>query len=213
MTMVRPLAPMTAAPVSLGFTEGLFPAGAHVCQIFADDIERDRALGLFLQEGLRAGERCACYSDHVTADKLAQQLASSGIAWDSVQSAVTISSAANAYFTDGRFQPDGLLQALADFHRNAVTNGFPAARVIGEMTNEIEHVSDGSRLLEYESRVTTLLRDHPMTVVCQYDARSFDGASIMDVLRIHPLVVMRGAVVQNPFYLSPEEFLSSEGNA
>jgi hypothetical protein len=200
---------MTAAPISLGFSDGLCPVGVHVCQVFSDDIERDRALGLFLQEGLRTGERCACYSDHVSAEKLAQQLASAGIAWDRVQSAVTIAKAAKIYLEGGQFQPDRVLQELAAFHQSAVANGFPAARVIGEVPNNIEHESDGLRLLEYESRVTLLLREHPMSVVCQYDARSFDGASIMDVLRVHPLVVVRGTIVQNPFYLSPEEFLKT----
>ena len=32
---------------------------------------------------------------------------------------------------------------------------------------------------------------------------------IMDVLKVHPLMVVRGAVVRNPFFVPPEEFLRS----
>lgn len=61
---------------------------------------------------------------------------------------------------------------------------------------------------EYEARVSLLLRDHPVTAVCQYDARAFDGAVIMDVLKVHPLMVIRGAVVHNPFFVRPEDYLA-----
>ena len=86
--------------------------------------------------------------------------------------------------------------------------GFNGGRVIGEMTPEVQQVPGGERLLEYESRVSLLLRTHPVTSVCQYDARTFDGATIMDILKVHPLMVVRGSVVRNPFFIPPEEFLA-----
>ena len=97
---------------------------------------------------------------------------------------------------------------MAQYHTDSVANGFPAARVIGEMTSEVQHVPGGSRLLEYESRVSLLLKEHPVTAVCQYDARAFDGATIMQVLKVHPLMIIRGTVLHNPFYTPPEEYLA-----
>ncbi|MCP4397321.1 MAG: hypothetical protein GY801_08495 [bacterium] len=83
----------------------------------------------------------------------------------------------------------------------------PASRIIGEMPPEVQDVPGGDRLLEYESRVSILLREHPFTVICQYDANVFDGATIMDVLKVHPQTIVNGAVVQNPFFIQPEEYL------
>lgn len=48
-----------------------------------------------------------------------------------------------------------------------------------------------------------------MAIMCQYNARAFDGATLMDVLKAHALMVVRGSVVHNPFYLPPEEILAS----
>lgn len=90
------------------------------------------------------------------------------------------------------------------FHKDSVTNGFPASRVIGKMSAEIQHIPGGSRLLEYESRVSLLLKDHPVTAVCQYDANAFDGATLMKILKVHPMMVIRGAVVRNPCYIQPD---------
>ena len=62
--------------------------------------------------------------------------------------------------------------------------------------------------MEYESRVSMLLKEVPITAVCQYDANTFDGATIMEVLKVHPMMVIRGTVVHNPYYVPPEEFLA-----
>jgi len=30
----------------------------------------------------------------------------------------------------------------------------------------------------------------------------------MEILKVHPLMVIRGSVVHNPFFINPEEFLA-----
>jgi hypothetical protein len=48
-----------------------------------------------------------------------------------------------------------------------------------------------------------------MTTMCQYDARVFDGAVLLDVLKVHPAMVVRGNVIHNPFFIPPDEYLAS----
>jgi hypothetical protein len=54
-----------------------------------------------------------------------------------------------------------------------------------------------------------LLRDHPVTAVCQYDANSFGGATIMEVLKVHPKMIINGSVINNPFFVEPEDYLAA----
>lgn len=199
---------MSPTCVSLGFVEGRFPAGVHVCQVFLSDAERDQTLREYTAAGLRAGERCACFSDHTGEAGLAKELLISGMLdRDASPAELLVAGTAAAYFAEGRFEPEKMLSQIDAFHEGARAAGYPGARIIGEMTAEIENVPGGSRLLEYEARVSILLRDRPVTTMCQYDARTFEGASIMDILRVHPFVVVRGAVVENPFFAEPEQFL------
>ena len=198
-----------SATVSLGFTAERFPVGVHICQIFSDDDERQDALLQFVQSGLEAGERTSCFSDKATVPAVIEHLARHGLSYESscASGAFTLAPTREVYFQDGRFDPERMLEVLSRYHEDSVDRGYPAARVIGEMSSAVQHVSGGSRLLEYESKISILLREHPITCVCQYDARSFDGAMIMDVLKVHPLMVLRGTVVRNPFFIPPEEFL------
>jgi len=49
--------------------------------------------------------------------------------------------------------------------------------------------------------------DFLCTACCQYDARRFSGELIMDVLSVHPAMIVRGQLVKNPFNIEPDVFL------
>jgi hypothetical protein len=199
-----------ATMVDLGFTPERFPAGTHICQIYNDEDERNDALLGFLASGLKAGERTACFSENITEPEIDAFLGERALSLANAKTrgAFTLSKTSDVYFSGGEVDPARMLGLLSNYHKHAVASGFLNARVIGEMTAEIERVPGGSRLLEYESKVSLLLRTRPITAVCQYDARAFAGSTIMDVLKVHPMMVVRGSVVRNPFYVPPEEYLS-----
>jgi hypothetical protein len=202
---------MTAtAMVDLGFTATRVPAGTHICQIFNDADERNDSLLRFLASGLAAGESGACFSNTAIDVSLGAFLDSQGLSLAEAKQrgALSLSGASEVYFAGGTFDPTRMLGLLSDFHDRSLRAGFGNARVIGEMTAEIDRIPGGSRLLEYEARVSMLLRDHPITTVCQYDARAFGGSTIMDVLKVHPMMVVRGSVVHNPYFVPPEDCLS-----
>jgi hypothetical protein len=196
--------------VSLGFTDEEVPVGTHICQIYSDADERNDSLLQYLLSGLKARERTACFSDRVTDETLHAFFAEHGLSLSEnvERGSFSLAGTLETYFPGGRFDPDAMLERLADFSRVSIAEGYKAARAIGEMNPDVQTIPGGSRLLEYESRVTVLLRDHPVTTVCQYSGHDFTGAMIMDILKVHPRMLVRGAVVENPFYIPPEEFLS-----
>jgi hypothetical protein len=196
--------------ISLGFTKQPFPPGVHICQIFSSDDERQDSLLKFILSGLQSNERTCCFSDNATEQVVTEFLSNHGISCQDARDsgALTLAKTRDIYFENGCFDPERMLSLLSKYYEDSVTQGYPAARVIGEMTPEVQQVSGGNRLTEYESKISILLRDHPVTAVCQYDARCFDGAMIMEVLKVHPLMVIRGSVVHNPFFIKPEEFLT-----
>jgi hypothetical protein len=71
----------------------------------------------------------------------------------------------------------------------------------------LKGIPGSERLIEYEAGINTIVGEHPITALCQYDARLFDGATLFEVLRVHPMMVIRGQVVRNPYYIPPEEYL------
>lgn len=201
---------MEKQKISLGFTNQEFEPGVHICQIFNDNNERHDALINFIVSGMQTNENTACFSENETESTLKDYFKEHGFIYkEKVQSGeFSLSKTAEVYFEGGTFEPERMLNLLEDFYKKSIEQNKSGARVIGEMTPEVEHVPGGSRLLEYESRVSLLLKKYPVTAVCQYDARSFDGSTILDILKVHPYMIVRGAVVHNPFFIQPEEYLA-----
>ena len=42
---------------------------------------------------------------------------------------------------------------------------------------------------------------------CTYDLSRFGADVVMDVLRMHPMVIIGGILQENPFFVPPDEFL------
>lgn len=191
----------------LGFAEIKLPLGTHICQIYSDEDERNDALLQFLLNGLKLKELNACFSEKIDTERLRQLMAEQNLDLSQAKAKgdLITAGAEEVYFQDGKFDPDYMLKMLADFHIRAEKEGYSAARVIGEMSPKINEVPGGSQLFDYEARVNQLLEKYPVTTVCQYNAHAFDGATIMDVMKVHPMMLVRGNVVHNPYYIPAQE--------
>ncbi len=197
--------------IPLGFTEDNVPVGTHMCLIFTKEEERVNSLLKFLISGIENKEQVACFTDEISEETIKDYFTTNNISYDEIvtDKRFTFAHANEIYLQDGEFKPESMLELLSNYYTNSIKSGFHASRVIGEMTADVERVPGGDRLLEYESKVSILVRDKPVTAFCQYDANKFDGATIMEIIKVHPKMLVDGSVIQNPFYIQPEEYLSN----
>jgi len=200
--------------ISLGFSEEKVPEGAHLCLVFSNEEERIDCLLKYLLSGLVEGESCAAFSNSLTEESVRAFLAEHGIDYDERKSlgSISLSGTNEVYFEDGCFDPERMLNNITNFYQQAITQDYAGARVIGEMVPEVESVPGGDRLLEYECRISLLVRHTPVTAICQYDARAFDGATIMEILKVHPQIIVNGSIVSNPLFIEPEDYLQQHSN-
>lgn len=183
--------------------------GDHVCAFYRDQADRDDILFPFLAEGVRAGQRCICVVESVGPAEVCETL---GVGLDdpSEQAALQLLTPAESYLRDGTFS----MPAMLDFWQQGVTraladDGFDFVRVIGEMPRALTGKPDLEEFLLYESELNRFAPLYPQVIVCLYDLDRFGGRLLVDILRTHPLVLLGGAVLENPYYLEPDAFLSS----
>ena len=199
----------THKEVSMGFTRGMFPAGTHMCLIYSNDLERKKLIAKFLKSGLTAGEKVGYFADTMTPKQIKHWLAGLGVPIppDNRAKQFSVSVAEEIYCPKGKFDPEQMLNTLRDYYQQALAEGYNGARVSGEMSWSLKGIPGSERLLEYEAQVNDVLDTHPLTPICQYDANLFDGATILDVLKVHPMMIVRGQIVRNPHYMDPKDFL------
>lgn len=199
----------TERMVSLGFTSERFPAGTHMCYIYNDDQERHELISRFVESGLRGHEKVGYFVDLMSPEQMRAHLRELGIDLppQTDEREFSITRALDTYCPDGRFVPERMLQNLRSMHDSSIEEGYAGARASGEMSWVLRGVPGSERLIEYEALVNIVVREYPTTAICQYDARRFDGATLFDVLSVHPMMIIRGQVVRNPYYVDPEHFL------
>ena len=194
--------------VHLGFTQKKFPAGTHICLIYDSEGERRSIIEKYVAAGVDAGDRVAYFTDSGVEEAL-EWLAETGVAagLDQAKGRVRVSAADLTYCPDGYFDPDAMLDILRTFRCEADGHVYNGARVTGEMTWAQRGIPGSDRLMEYESKLNNVLPECGVTGICQYDANRWDGETILNVLRVHPMMVIRGHVLENPYYMTPEEYL------
>jgi hypothetical protein len=190
----------------MGFTQELFPAGTHMCLLYSNENERKHIIGKYLESGLNAKEKVSYFADTKKPEDVRIWLKEMGI--DPPEgNAFSILDAERTYCSTGEFVPEIMLNTLQEFYASAKKEDYPNARVSGEMSWALKGIPGSGRLMEYEAQVNDVLLTHPVSAICQYDVNRFSGASILDVLKVHPMMIVHGQIVQNPFFMKPEDFL------
>lgn len=193
--------------VPLGFTPELYPEGTHICYLYSDDVERKRFMSAYVSSGIDEREAVTYLAD-AAPDALEQAFEAFGITMPSQQDQLTIAPAVETYCPGGRFVPQTMLDHLRDIYTHNPA-GYAGARLAAEMTWALHDIPGADRLVEYEARINDLLKTYPLTVICQYDTRKFDGATIFELLNVHPIMIVHGQIMRNPFYVPSDQYFAA----
>jgi len=193
-------------PFSLGFLGHPIPRGPHICQIYTSSGERMDAVFDFLRTALESGEQTFCISQRPTDELLAEYLAGSGVVLDRARRSGQFhaSGSRDFYLKDGGFDPDRLITTWRTILRETRAKGSPSLWAIADVLPELSCLQGGTQLVIYESKLEEWIQVNRATIVCQYDARAFDACTIIDILRVHPLILANGRVADCPFFTGPD---------
>jgi hypothetical protein len=189
-------------------TEEFSSESRHICLIFDNEEQRRKIVTEYLATGIRQGELVRYGVDVTAPEEVRSWLLEMGVHFpdDKENGAFRIFNAKNYYCPDGRFEPQKLIDVIPSRYELAKQAGYKGVRSSSEMSWVLRDGIPGSeRLLEYEVLLNTV---YPRSGMCQYDARLFNGAMLFNVLKVHPFMIAQGQVVRNPYYVTPEEFLS-----
>jgi PAS domain S-box-containing protein len=182
----------------------------HLCLIYDTQEEQFAAALPYLTIGLERGEKCLYIADENSAAAILDALRKGGTGVDRYlrSGALNMVDRKAVYLKTGRFEPDLVIRFWTEAVSQARADKFSGLRtLVAEMTWVLGESVDTHRLIEYESKLNRLVRDHEAVIVCQYNRARFPPEVILGVVRTHPLVIYGGIVCKNPYYVPPDEFL------
>jgi signal transduction histidine kinase len=213
MTSTAQATPTQTAPL-IAALEQLGPHD-HFCSIYESPEEHYAVAIPYIRIGLARGEKCIYIADDGTVGDVRQAMHSEGIDVDRALAshALVLATKEQAYFEHGSFHPDWMFTFWKEATQLAKSEGFSAVRATGETEWVLRGGHGLERWMEYESKLTHTLLESNCSALCQYNRRLFPPELILDVIRTHPVVVYRGTVCRNLYYVPPDEFLGTNQTA
>jgi MEDS: MEthanogen/methylotroph, DcmR Sensory domain len=187
---------------------GLVP-GSHVCAFYRGDSDRDRLLSGYLGAGLSAGDKCICVVDSANTAQRLESLPGACSEPGPYTGQLDIHLPESTYLAGGEFTTSDMLTFWTEGMVKAEVDGYSFCRLAGEMTWALRDAPGVEHLAGYESELNRVTSSYPVIVLCLYDLDRFSGEVVVNIVKTHPQVLIQGILVENPYYLGPDEFLSS----
>jgi hypothetical protein len=186
--------------------------GDHVCGLYLGNDARDALLFDFLRSGLARSEKCVCIIDQEDHVGVLDRLATDGDVDSYISSQqLEMLTPWEAYLRSPDFSSEDMLSFWSDSVTSAINSGhFHSARTTGDTTSVLREL--GGRMDEfigYESELNRFVQQHPVVVMCLYNLEVLGGNILVDLMKTHPKLILGGMLIENPHFLSPDEFLSS----
>ena len=196
----------TRRTISMGFSNRAFTEGCHIIYVYTDDEERKATMAKYLRQGLQDNEKVLYLVHDISPEEMMRELEQRGLGPATKRNGFDLTTNHPSCCPGGHFSPEYMLGVVGEFYQSALAEGFDGARGAGEMawaaqTGQV----DLQDLIDYEGRLNEILAEHPLTTVCQYDAKLFGGDVIMKLLAAHPYMIVRGQLVENPHFAPPNE--------
>lgn len=188
--------------------------GRHVCLPFETDSEKQDAVASFLIEGLTRGKRCLFVGTPEELAELGEPLETAGICISRARERGRLQffTREEAYLTEGVFDPRVMLARIERYLRDAIADGFTGLYATGELFYDPGE-EEWQRVVWYEAQINDAFARLPLAALCRYPRSVVPARRVQDVLRTHPVAIVRGQTCSNPFYERTELALSDDSQA
>jgi hypothetical protein len=181
--------------------------GDHVCAFYPGLSDRDEILIPYLSEGLHDDHKCVCIVDATDPKVLLDSLGAEVDVPSAVGNGQLVMHSSRSAYLKGAFVAEKMMEFWG--HSKAeIQGGFGFIRVVGEMTWALHQWPGIEELSRFEARLNQVLPGHPQVSLCLYELDRFSGEILVDALKTHPKMLIGGMVIENPYYLEPDEFLA-----
>jgi hypothetical protein len=184
---------------------------SHVCLPFETNDEKHAATVAFIHEGLSRGARCMFLGTKDDFDELGRSLEELGICTRraTARGALQYRTVEEVYLYGGIFDPPRALDHTDALIDAALVDGFSGLRMTAELTR-IPAPVEWQKIVWFDAMVNERFARRPIALMCRYPRTMIPAVRVRDVLRTHPVAIVRGESCENPFYERPEIVLRGD---
>ncbi len=116
-----------------------------------------------------------------------------------------------AYSNSGKFHTDKMIELIEKLVEDAVNKGYAGLAITGEISWVLDYEDGSDLIIEYEWKINERIFDKlPVTALCRYNLNKFTDEMIINVIQLHPFLIWKGKLHENPFFIPAEGFKNKE---
>jgi signal transduction histidine kinase len=180
--------------------------GDYVGCLYQTEAERQSVLAPLIGHGLAQGDRLLCIAEDGVAQSIVAHLRDAGLdaAPYLASRRLVLHSAAEAGSQESLLGPARLRTLLQSYVAQALADGYPALRVVVDLTRQLGETAGAHALIEYSTHLHDCVVGRQCLLACLY-AKHLATGLLRDVMRTHPILVLNTQVYDNPYCLTLDE--------
>ncbi len=113
----------------------------------------------------------------------------------------------DTYGNHSEFDPDKIIEMLIYECQKALKEGYNGLTITGEISRALKYKNGREKIIEYEWKLNEkLFNNYPVIGLCRYDLNIFDYNLIKTAIELHPYLIYKNKVHENPYYISYKGF-------
>jgi len=178
--------------------------GDHMVLLYDDENVESNAnvIASYIISRMVKNEKCFYISGDINEEVILDKLKSS-IELEEVirKGQLSILKKEDSYSKEGKFNPKKMIQLLKGLANDAVKEGYDGFAITGEISWVLEYEDGFERIMDYEYMLNDeIFNDYPVSAICRYNTNRFSSKMIKNVIEVHPLIIYKGRIHENPFY-------------
>ena len=175
--------------------------GDHMIALYREEDEIADYVVAYIHAALLKNTRCIYITDDqdksLTLDRL-QTL----IQMLNKRDDIIILTRSDTYSKNGRFNPDKLIAMIKELTKKAIDDGYAGLAITGEISWLLDYEDGESLIIEYEWKLNEdVFNNYPVTALCRYNINMFSDEMIKNIIQVHPIIVWRNHIHENPYYV------------
>lgn len=191
----------------LGFNEAELSTGSHVCSFYDSRNEYISTCSSFLSAGLMNKERCVVVCSDETEFDLIASLSAEISTTQALKTGQLIFDRADEVRGNPNINVDMIYDYFVDHAKLLIRPEWETIRFCTDVNFFLDSLVSKTDWMRLEVRISKIVRELPMLLLCEIDLRAVSAEFFLDILRTHQFVVVDGAFFENQFILEPTSFM------
>jgi hypothetical protein len=180
----------------------------HFCFFYEEETEHKKVITDFLISGLNNNEKVVYISDTHKPEVIIEYLREFNIDTDKYikKAQLIFLNTLDTYLNENDcFVPDSMIELLNNQIELALSEGYSALRITGEMVWVTKNLPGSEKINEYEFKADSLINKSKCIALCQYNVKKIDPLILFDVYFSHKKIIIGNKFYNNINYLTLED--------